>query len=341
VRYAAEREAVRRGAKLRQALIRTLAWPHLDEKERDEGDGKDLVKDEPHPRARVAALSAVESLWDDSVRDGLLKVMRDPEATIRRMAFEALARNCKPGDRAATEAMLQQLEDRDPNARRALFLALGHIGGADAADGLVNTFKYDEGKDIVLTDGMLHGVERAGKAGIAKLVALAESGDEKDHDRVLDIFVGLRTRPAAEAIPGLLKYPHLTVRQRVDLLRSFGDFRLEPALSLDPVVDYLTANTDAPPTVKLAGLEVLSGSPSLRSEKGQKLVVSLFDDSDVRKSAVPALARRADGARLAAELLLAKKIPAELREPIADALRKHADKDKEAKRLLEEVQKGG
>lgn len=341
-RQVATREAVRRGEKLRPALVRILAWPHLDEKQRNEGDGKDLVKDEPHPFARVAALSALESLWDDSVREALLKVMRDPEATVRRLAFDALGRNARPGDSAVTEALLQQLEEPAPAARRAVFLALGRIGGGDAADGLVNTFKSDPGKDAVLTDGLLRAVERAGKPGIAKLVALAESGDEKDHDRVLDIFVGLRTRPAAEAIPGLLKYPHLTIRQRVDLLRSFGDYRLEPALSLEPVVDYLTANADAPPGVKLAGLEVLSHSPALRSEKGQKLVVNLFDDSDpvLRKSGIAVLGSRPEGARLAAELLLAKKLPAELREPIAAALRRHADKDKEAKRLLVEVEKG-
>lgn len=342
-RQVASREAARRGAKLRPALIRMVVWPYLDEKQLDEGMGKELVKEEPNARARLAALSALEMIWDDSVREALLKIVRDPEPPVRRLAFEALGRNCKPGDRDVTEALLQQLEDRDPGARHALFLALGRVGAGDAADGLVNSFKVDEGRDPVLLDGMLRGIERAGRPGIAKLVALAESGDEKDHDRVLDVFIALRTRPAAEAIPGLLKYPHLTARQRVDLLRSFGDYRLAPPLSAEPVIDYLTANADAPTSVKVAGLEVLAGSPVLGTEKGQKLLTKLFeaDDAALRKGGIAALGSRASGARVVAELLLSRKLPAELREPIAEALQKHADKDKEAKRLLEEVKKGG
>src|SRR5262249_61751531 len=163
-----------------------------------EAEGKELVADEMPGLARIAAVGALEAQWDDGVRDVLLRLLRDPAPAVRRLATEALARNLKPGDRAPTETLLQQLEAPDPGQRRSVFLALGRLGGVEAADGLVNTLKFDEGKDVFLMDGLLHGIDRAGKPGVAKLIALAESGDEKDHDRVLEAFLGLSSPAAAE-----------------------------------------------------------------------------------------------------------------------------------------------
>jgi putative membrane-bound dehydrogenase-like protein len=290
-RLRAQRELVRRGDKVRPALLRMVLFPHLDEKEHAEGEARELVKEEPPAAARIAALGALETTWSEKTQDAFARLLRDPQVAIRRLAIEGLARNAKKGDVQVSESLLRLLEEPDLAIRRAAFLALGQVGAPEAADTLANAFKFDEGKDAYLTDGVLRAIERAGKPGIAKLVALAESGDEKDHDKVLEAFPSLRTRAAADAIPGLLKYPHLTPRQQADLLRSYSNYLVEPPMSMEPVLEYLLTHEDAPPPVRQAGLEVLAGTPLLKNGKGEKLVLAMLQDRDatLRVAAIHAI----------------------------------------------------
>src|SRR5207248_1446705 len=131
--------------------------------------------------------------------------------------------------------------------------------GADGmADLVVQALADDNGKDALLHFGLVRAVEGFGKTGIERLLALAESGEQKKLNLVVETFTALRTRPAVEAIPHLLKNPHLSSKQRADLVRSYGNYRLDPPVPLAPVLDYLTKHPDESARVKLAGLEVLA-----------------------------------------------------------------------------------
>src|SRR5207244_1924918 len=112
----------------------------------------------------------------------------------------------------------------------------------------------DDGKDIYLRDGLVRAIEGAGKPGIERLLALADSGVQKDLDRVVDTFAALRTRPAADAIATFLKNPHLSIEQRATLIRSYNNYLLDPPVALDSALDYLIANPREAVAVKLAGL---------------------------------------------------------------------------------------
>jgi putative membrane-bound dehydrogenase-like protein len=261
-RCRAGRALVRKGEAVRPALLKLL------------GDGGQPLS------ARIAALGAVQSFWNDDVRAAFVRLLDDGEPDLRRLAADGLALNCKTGDEAAHHALLQVLGDPNYAVRRAVFLAMGRIGAPGAADDLVNALAFDEGKDAYLRDGLVRAIERLGKPGSDRLLALAQSGDEKSLAKVIEAFEALRTRPGADAVPALLKYPHLSVAQRAGLVRSYGNYLLDPPVDLEPLMDYLLANRDEALPVKLAGLEVVSLDGTARGAKAEAWLLSLLDETD-------------------------------------------------------------
>ncbi len=235
----AQWELVRRGDKNRAALIRLLD------------------SSEASAPARLAALGALEMLWNDEVQAAFLRSLDDPEADVRRLAADGLARNARSGDEKVADALLKSLADTDLSVRRSVVLAMGRLGGPSTADDLVNAFAFDESHDAYLHDALLRAIERRGKEGIDRLLALAESGDQKNCDKVAEAFRALRTRPAAEALPDLLGSPHLNDEQRANLLRSYANYLLDPPLSLKPLEEWLAAHPDASAAEKQAVREVL------------------------------------------------------------------------------------
>jgi putative membrane-bound dehydrogenase-like protein len=286
-RQRAGRALVRRGEKVRPALLKVL----------DDGD-------QPLP-ARIAALGAVQAFWNDDVRAAFIRLLDDGDPDLRRLAADGLSLNCKPGDETAHHALLQVLGDPNLAVRRAVVLAMGRIGAEGAADALVNALAFDDGKDVYLRDGLIRAIERVGKPGIERLLALAESGDEKNLVKVVDAFDALRTRPGADAVPALLRYPHLSVAQRAGLVRSYGNYLLDPPVDLEPVMEYLLANPNEAVRVKLAGLEVVSLGGTARGAKTEAWLLSLLDETD------PGL--RLALIRAVADTRLAKAVPSLLK----------------------------
>ena len=134
---------------------------------------------------------------------------------------------------------------------------MGRIGGEGAADALINAFKFDNEKDAYLRDGFIRAIERLGKPGMEKLIALAESGVSEDRASALEAFQGLRTRAAADALPAMLAYPHNDFRGKVSLIRSYNNYLLDPPVSLKSLRDYLDKHPNESAEVKEAALQVL------------------------------------------------------------------------------------
>ena len=164
----------------------------------------------------------------------------------------------KRDDKDVQTALLKALNDNNLAVRRSVAMAMAHVKGEGAADALVNTLAFDESDDVNLYDGLIRAIEMLGKPGIDKLVSLGNSGVPKDLEKVVYAFVGLRTREAAEAIPALLKSPHLSFGQRAGLIRSYSNYLLDPPLDMSPLLTYVLANPQDPWVVKLAALESLS-----------------------------------------------------------------------------------
>ena len=285
-----------------------------------------LFRDLEQPdAARIAALGALESMWDGDVQAAALFVMRkDSTADLRRLAADAVGRNAAKGDEDVHNALLRVLNDPAPEVRRSVALAMSRVAADAAPDNLVNTWAFEESGDAYLRQGLVRAIENLGAPGIQRLVALGESGVKKETDKVVEAFTMMRTRPAADAIPRVLENPHLSAAQRAALIRSYHNYVLDPPLSPAPVLDYLKGHPHEDSEVRLAALEVLA----------------LADDGTRLKEAVGVLGSDAEGARLAGRALLDDKLPSNVRPQVADALRRYAGNDPAAAKLLAEVTKG-
>ena len=303
-----------------------------------------LIHDADLPLSvRVATVGALHLFRNEESREAFLALLGDPEPVLRRLAADGLALKCQPRDETAHTALLRALGDEDPAVRRAVALAMGRIGADGAADALVNALAFDNGKDPALREGLIQAVELLGGPGVERLLALADSGVEKDLATVVEAFHRMRTRPAAEALPTLLKNPHLRVSQRAELVRAGANYLLsDPSVSIRPILDYLLTHPDEAIAVRQAGLFLLEkAGPLPREEKVQAWVLEQLKESDrdVRQAAIRVLGARPEGARLVGRYFLDKKLPRDFLPQVAEALRRHAEKDPDAAALLAEVLK--
>jgi putative membrane-bound dehydrogenase-like protein len=271
-RQRAQFEIVRRGAKQREALLTLLK----------DADNK------PIP-ARIAALGALESCWNDEVKSGVIARLKDFSPDIRRLAADALALNCTTADEEAHDALAQHVNDEELAVRRAVYMAIGRINAPLAADVIINGLQFDKLTDDYLSDGLIRALEYTGKNGITKLLALADSGAGKDLERVLEIYPSLRTREAVEKLPALLQNYHVKPEQKVALIRTYLYCQVEPPISVDPLVKFLD---DLPKeatkkitegqlnSMKLAALDVLAASGKIKSDKVKTTLIAMLKTDD-------------------------------------------------------------
>lgn len=261
-RMTAHHELMRRGPKNRPALLALLA------------------NHQAQVHARMHALGTLQSMWNDEVRNLLITVLQEDNPDFVRLAADGLSLNCNPGDLAAHTALVQALDNPSPAAKRAVALAIGRIGAPGAEDYLIVAFQNESRGDVYLTDGLIRSLERLGPRGIQKFTELANSGVERQIDRVVDAFATLRTRPAVEALPDLLLNPHLRTAQRVELIKSFGNYLFDPPLGPDLLIRALERQANQPPEVRKAGLEMLAAFGSTRNAKLAKLILHWIEDPD-------------------------------------------------------------
>lgn len=269
-RLVAQAELRRRGENNRDALLKLLA------------DSNQELS------VRLAALGVVQSFWNNDVRTAFLKLLQDSEADIVRLAADGLALNCAAGDTVAGNEVTKALFDDRPPVRRALALALGRIGGAGVEDVLLNLFRFERRHDPYLVDGIVRALERTGAKGMRKLIDLATSGSDQDRDKVVDAFLTLRTRPAAEALPELLATAHLTGDQRIRLIKSFANYLLDPPLNADLLMDPRVMRAGATPAEQRARLEILGLFGAVKGKEVERWLIELIQhtDPDLRLTAV-------------------------------------------------------
>jgi putative heme-binding domain-containing protein len=270
---AARDELAQRGDKNRPALVKLV------------GDSN------TKSRGRLRAIGALQSMWNDEVKAAFIQALGDLEPDIRRLAAEGLALNCAKGDREAHAALSKQIGDPDLPARRAILLAIGKINADNASEVVVEAYKFDDGKDVYLTDGIIRAIERTGKRGIQQLLAAARSGKDADREKVVAAFLTLRTPDGAEAIPELLADPHLSVDQRVAVIKSYSNYLFDPPVSMVPLTEFLTARPTETLAVQLAGFEVLADTGNLKGAKLANVLTALLDapDDETRLGAIRAI----------------------------------------------------
>ena len=129
-------------------LLKTLESDNFSDRQRAQheiirrarGDGKmaaasraELLKilrdaNQKQVVTRIAALGALQGMWNDEVQAAFIDRLADFSPDIRRLVADALALHCN-GDNDVHEALIQQVNDQDLAARRAIYLAIGRNKG--------------------------------------------------------------------------------------------------------------------------------------------------------------------------------------------------------------------
>jgi putative membrane-bound dehydrogenase-like protein len=272
-RVEARKELVRRGAEARDQVLAYLQRGGFRDQE----------------EARLPALGVLMAGWNRAVQNYFLKCLQDPSPDIRRCVVEGLALYADRSDPHLVEELLKKLGDPEPSVRRAVALALGRIGGPPVAQALVNSYLADVKGDAFLKDGYIRALERLGKPGIEAILTLAASGD-RERNVAVEMYLALRSREAAELLPQLLERPDLTVPQRAALVRSFGNYLLDPPLSLRPLSEYLQRRPEEHLDVVRAAIEVFAASGEDNSQQAVQLVERLLRDprAEVRRVGITA-----------------------------------------------------
>jgi HEAT repeat protein/glucose/arabinose dehydrogenase len=259
----ARRELVRRGEKNRPALVKLLLQPNVP------------------VTAKLAAVGALSWMYNDEVQKAFLIALRDGDEELQRVVAKSLGLWAKKGDRQVSAALIQMLANEDRAIRRAVAVAMGRLATEGAAASLATALSFDESKDVMFRDGVVRALEMLGKPGIDALIALADSGVQKDSDRVAEVFLGLRTRSGFDALGTVLRNPHLNAHQRAELVRSSAHYLLDPMPSLEPLVAQLSADRKESAVVHKAMLEVLGSSGLKAGEKARAfLLANMKHESD-------------------------------------------------------------
>jgi putative membrane-bound dehydrogenase-like protein len=272
-RVEARKELVRRGPKARDLVMRKFVSGMLD------GD------------ARLVGLGVLTAHWSPEVEDLFRLLINDESPDVRRLALEGLAYHAKPKDNRTYETLLRALADHSPAVRRAAALGSGRLGHDGSGETLLNALRHEKEPDAYLTDAYVRGIERLGKPGVDAVLALAQSGEQKGRDLAVDVFLALRTKPAADAIPDLLSQPDVTAEQREALVRSYTNYQTDPPVALDPLADYLAKRPNENLNVVLAAVDVFGASGADVSPKATQLVQNLLSrpDESTRISALIAI----------------------------------------------------
>ncbi len=260
-RVEARKELVRRGPKSRDLVLKKLITGGFE------------------AEARLPALGVLLAHWNADVED-LCRLLssNDGSPDVRRAAIDGLGMHAKPKDGRVIETLVKAIGDREPPVRRAAAMALGRIGGEAAPTTLINGYLADHDGDLFLKDGYIRALERLGKPGIDALLSLAASGD-KEREQAVEVFLALRTKAAADALPELLLRPDLTVPQREGLIHSFTNYQFDPPISLDPLAEYLSRRPNEPASVIQAAVEVFAANGQ-NNPKAVAFVLSLLSKPD-------------------------------------------------------------
>ncbi len=261
-RVEARKEIVRRGLKGRDRLMQQFVSGTLK------------------PEARLVAIGALQAYWSADVEDLFRLLLNDTSPDVRRLASEALGRLAKPKDLRVHESLVRLLGDEHPAVRRTVALAIARLGADGAADALVAAWKFDESKDPFLVDGYLRGIERLGKPGVQAMLALADSGDKRDSERVAATFFAFRTKAAVDALPSILANTHLAPETLAELVRSYTNYQFDPPQPIETLLTYLTTGPQKPAVVQIAGLDVLAATGDLSGPRVTTYVLGLLESAD-------------------------------------------------------------
>ena len=114
-----------------------------------------LLGNEESILGKLAAVGVLQTMFDADVQTAFLAVLDEGDDEVRRAVAEALGLSAKRGDADVGDALLKAIVVEDNDLRRAVAVAMARVASPGTADNLAATLRTDDGKDIVLHDGMV------------------------------------------------------------------------------------------------------------------------------------------------------------------------------------------
>ncbi len=207
---------------------------------------------------QLAAMGVLSAMPDAATLRLMARAAEIGEPEMRSLSASLLGLCAAKGDKDANNTLLKCLADEDNHAKRAVALAMARVAGLGAADNIASALSFDNGKDVVLTLGLVEALERLGKPGVDALIALADSGSQKNIDKVAELYPGLRSAEAFAALPGMLRNPHFVAAQRAALVKSAANYLSVGGVKLDAAAKQVIDNPKEVDSVREALLEALA-----------------------------------------------------------------------------------
>ncbi len=228
---------------------------------------------------RMLGIQGSRQFWNDEVEANMTTLLGDAQPEIRRLAAQALAQEPKQPLARVLAKLMERLEDPDGRVVREVALAIGRHGETNPRNPgavLVRWLYAHPQADSTTRDAVVRGLERLGDVGVDELALAVRTRRGAEREQAVRLFSALRSAHAAEALAGLVKLPDLAAADRAMLIRQFGDFPAEFAVSTTGLVDWVVKHPEVEPMVKLAALETcrIVGNPA------SGLILALLDSDD-------------------------------------------------------------
>ena len=217
----------------------------------------------------------------------------DASPDVRRLAVDALGLHAKPGDAACARGAHPKCSAtrNRPCGGSRRWRSAAWVATAPPSS-LVNHYQADEqGRRV--PQGRLPARHRtARQAGHRRAPGAGRIGGDKERDIAVEAFLGLRTKPAADALPELLAAPG--PEPTTSARRWFARTRTTSSIRrCRSTRSWRTSHRrpNEPLEVVRAALDVFAASGDAERAKARQLVLGLLDkpDDDMRYAAIKAV----------------------------------------------------
>jgi HEAT repeat protein/class 3 adenylate cyclase len=281
---------------------------------------REMALKERDPSMLKTVIETIGEIGGPADGDTLLKLVEDPDMTVRNLAIDATA---KVADASIAPKVLQLMANPDVNIRRAAVDVLNGVKDPATAGALVNALKDgDWWVREVATDAL----SELGGGHISQMVrGLLTEADENTRRAAVEFYCRVRDESAYPDLIQLLDDGDWWVREKaVTALGLIGNAEAVPAiarLAADQEVKWAVA----PALGKIGGAEAVKPLTAMLSDANRQIRIAAVDAIGriESNSVVDALKRAAldrdDGVADAALKLLREKtgrvyLPAEIRE---------------------------
>ncbi len=164
---------------------------------------------------RYPYVKALEDMGDQSVMP-LIKLLKDPDPSLRQIAASALGRIGSP---RAADALIESLSDKNRDVRDRAVHALGLIRTEKAVEALILMFEQESGHNFRAAAVALGRI--GSKTALDPLIAALDTTDMWSRKAVVSALGSLGSEKAVDPLLNLLKEEELDARVKREIMVAF------------------------------------------------------------------------------------------------------------------------